>query len=161
MIRLRAVALLVWLAGCDDMAVQPRQRAYSPAMGPVSPPAHIVEFEARTPVVPPLTSALLLRGQDRYRIYCAPCHAQNGDGDGMIVQRGFPRPESFHTERLRAVSTKHLYDVISHGQGAMYSFDERIGPDDRWAIAAYVRALQRSQHVPAEQLTPTQRQALP
>ena len=155
------LALLLLIAGCDDMSVQPKQRAYSPAFGPVTPPSGTVEFDARTPAVPPLSGALLSRGQERYRIYCAPCHAENGDGTGMIVQRGFPPPESLHSERLRQVSTSHLYAVISQGQGAMYSFAACISPQDRWAIAAYVRALQRSQRVPAEQLTAAQRQELP
>jgi mono/diheme cytochrome c family protein len=153
--------LLLLVAACDDMSVQPKQGAYSPAVGPVTPPAGTVEFDATTPPVPHLSPALLVRGQERYRIYCAPCHAENGDGHGMIVQRGFPAPESLNNERLRQLSTPHLYEVISNGQGAMYSFAARIGPEDRWAIAAYVRALQRSQHVPADQLTAAQRQALP
>jgi mono/diheme cytochrome c family protein len=145
------LGLLLLLAGCDDMSVQPKQRAYSPAASPVTPPPGIVEFNAREPAVPAVSAALLTRGQERYRIFCAPCHAENGGGQGMIVQRGFPAPESFHTGRLRQDTSRQLYEVIGEGQGAMYSFAARIAPEDRWAIVAYVRALQRSQHVPLEQ----------
>jgi mono/diheme cytochrome c family protein len=141
------LGLVLLLAGCDDMSLQPKQRAYSPAASPVTPPQGTVEFNAQEPAVPAVSAALLTRGQERYRIFCAPCHAENGDGQGMIVQRGFPAPDSFHSERLRQATSRHLYEVISDGQGAMYSFAARVAPEDRWAIAAYVRALQRSQHV--------------
>ena len=150
---------LFLLAGCDDMSVQPKQRTYSPAASPVTPPQGTVEFNAQEPVVPAVCAALLTRGQERYRIYCAPCHAENGDGQGIIVRRGFPAPESFHTERLRQVTSRRLYEVIGDGQGAMYSFAARVAPEDRWAIVAYVRALQRSKHVAAEQLPTAQSQA--
>ena len=90
----------------------------------------------------PLTRALLERGQERYDIYCAVCHDYTGSGRGMIVQRGFPPPPTFHQDRLRNAPIGHFYDVITHGYGAMYSYAARVPPDDRWAIAAYIRALQ-------------------
>jgi mono/diheme cytochrome c family protein len=133
-------------AGCDDMTVQPRQGAYAPLVGPAGIPNGTVEFEARPAKVPPVTQSLLERGRERYHIFCAPCHAELGDGQGMIVKRGFPAPPSFHSARLRAAPPRHLYDVITAGYGVMYSFADRIDSDDRWAIAAYVRALQRSQN---------------
>jgi mono/diheme cytochrome c family protein len=138
-----ALGLLLLLAGCDDMSLQPKQRAYSPAASPVTPPPGTVEFNAHEPTVPSVSAALLTRGQERYRIDCAPCHAENGDGLGIIVLRGFPAPESFHADRLRQATSRHLYEVISNGQGAMYSFAARVAPEDRWAIVAYVRALQQ------------------
>lgn len=91
---------------------------------------------------PPLTAALLQRGQERYNIYCSPCHGLGGMGDGMIVQRGFPPPPSFESPRLRAATATHTVDVITNGYGVMYSYAARVEPSDRWAIAAYLRALQ-------------------
>lgn len=99
---------------------------------------------------PPALS-LLRRGHERFDIYCAPCHSVVGEGDGMVVRRGFPRPPSFHDDRLRAASDRHLYDVISQGFGVMYSYADRVSPEDRWAIVAYVRALQLSQDAPRAQ----------
>jgi mono/diheme cytochrome c family protein len=90
---------------------------------------------------------LLLRGQDRFNIYCTPCHARVGDGGGMIVQRGYKRPPSFHDPRLRDAPLGHFFDVMSNGFGAMPDYSAQIKIEDRWAIAAYIRALQLSQHV--------------
>jgi mono/diheme cytochrome c family protein len=108
------------------------------------------EARMSLPARPP--RALLLRGQERYAIYCMPCHSPVGDGDGMVVRRGFPAPPSFHTERLRGASDRHLYDVISQGFGIMYPMADRIEPADRWAIVAFVRALQLSRHAPVSDL---------
>jgi len=137
------------LSGCDEMTVQPKQLDYSPQVGPAAIPSDTVEFDQGAAMepghAPPVTMALLERGQERYRIYCTPCHSELGDGHGMIVQRGFPAPPSFHIERLRTAPPQYLYDVITHGHGVMYSFANRVLPQDRWAIVAYIRALQRSQ----------------
>ena len=95
---------------------------------------------------------LLLRGRERYTIYCVPCHSPLGDGDGRVVRRGFPAPPSYHLARLRGAPDRHFYDVITHGHGVMPPYGDRIGPQDRWAIVAYIRALQLSQHAPAERL---------
>jgi len=92
----------------------------------------------------PITREVLLRGQERFDIYCAPCHGRTGDGDGMIPQRGFPAPPSYHIDRLRTAPVGHIFDVITHGYGVMYSYAARVDPADRWAIAAYIRALQLS-----------------
>ena len=94
----------------------------------------------------PVTRDLLRRGEERFNIYCAVCHGATGSGDGMIVQRGFPQPSSFHDDRLRQAPVGHFVDVISRGYGVMYSYASRVRPDERWAIAAYIRALQLSQH---------------
>lgn len=89
--------------------------------------------------------AFLKRGQERYDIYCTPCHSLVGDGNGMIVQRGYKKPPSFHEDRLRNAPLGHFYDVMSNGFGAMPDYGAQIQPEDRWAIAAYIRALQLSQ----------------
>jgi mono/diheme cytochrome c family protein len=93
----------------------------------------------------PATAAVLARGQERYDIYCSPCHARTGEGDGMIVRRGFRTPPSLHSERVRTAKLGHIYDVITNGLGAMPSYAPQIKPRDRWAIVAYVRALELSQ----------------
>ena len=98
---------------------------------------------------PPVSAALLARGRERFGIYCAPCHSERGDGAGTIVERGFPAPPSYHTERLRAAADAHFYQVITSGYGAMYGYADRLTPADRWAIVAFIRALQLSQHAPA------------
>jgi hypothetical protein len=108
------------------------------------------EFVTTLPM--PVTQAVLDRGQERYDIFCSPCHSRVGDGRGMIVQRGFPPPPSFHTQRLRQEPDGYYYDVITNGFGKMYSYSSRIQPEDRWAIVAYVRALQLSQNFPVEAL---------
>ena len=102
---------------------------------------------------PPLTLQQLKRGRSRYEIYCMPCHSPTGDGDGMVVRRGFPHPPTFHSDALRAVPDTPLYDVITHGTGHMAAYGAQLPPDDRWAVVAYIRALQLSQHAPAARLT--------
>ncbi len=144
--RVLALMLAPALLGCSDMSEQPKQKAYRPLVGPAQTPPNTVTFMERPSNPPPVTLALLERGQERFRIFCTPCHSELGDGRGMIVQRGFPSPPSYHIERLRAAPTSHFYDVITDGFGAMYSFAARVPPADRWAIAAYIRALQRSQN---------------
>jgi len=101
----------------------------------------------------PITPTLLSRGQQRFDIYCAPCHSRAGDGDGMIAERGFPHPPSYHTAALRNAPDSHFYKVITNGYGVMYPYADRISPHDRWAIVAYIRALQLSQHAPKSDLS--------
>jgi hypothetical protein len=108
----------------------------------------------------PITRSVLRRGQERYTIFCAPCHGAVGDGEGPIVQRGFRRPPSYHIFRLRSAPVGHFYDVITHGFGAMYDYADRVPPRDRWAIIAYIRALQFSQNVPASELPDRDRASL-
>jgi mono/diheme cytochrome c family protein len=93
----------------------------------------------------PVTDAVLARGRERFNIYCAPCHSRVGDGNGMIVQRGFRRPSTFHIDRLRHVPLGYLFDVMTNGFGAMPDYASQIPPQDRWRIVAYIRALQLSQ----------------
>jgi len=102
----------------------------------------------------PVTKPVMLRGQQRFNAYCAPCHDRTGNGLGMIVRRGYRRPPSYHIDRLRAVSNGYLYDVITNGFGAMPDYAAQIPPADRWAIVAYVRALQRSQRATVKDVPP-------
>jgi mono/diheme cytochrome c family protein len=101
----------------------------------------------------PVDLALLRRGQERYTIYCMPCHSPVGDGDGLVVRRGFPPPPSYHQDRLRNAPDRHLYEVIKNGYGVMVPYGDRVEPADRWAIVAYIRALQLSQHAQAAALS--------
>ena len=100
----------------------------------------------------PISETLLKRGREQFDIFCAPCHSRAGDGDGMVARRGFPQPPSYHIARLRDAPDSHFYAVISEGYGVMYPYADRIAPDDRWAIVAYIRALQLSQHAPTTSL---------
>ena len=101
-----------------------------------------------------VTRSQVLRGRDRFNIYCSVCHGPAGEGDGMIVQRGFPSPPSFHDQRLRDAPEGHFFYVISHGYGAMYGYADRIDIEDRWAIIAYIRALQLSRNSKVEDVPP-------
>jgi hypothetical protein len=94
----------------------------------------------------PITRADLERGREQFNIFCTPCHDYTGGGRGMIVQRGFPPPPSYHIDRLRNASVGHFFDVMTNGFGSMYSYAARVTPEDRWRIAAYIRALQLSEH---------------
>ncbi|WP_165223132.1 c-type cytochrome [Aquisphaera insulae] len=108
----------------------------------------------------PVDRAFLERGQERYRIFCTPCHGEAGDGRGIIVQRGFTQPPAFARADLLQQPLGHFVDVITRGQGAMYSYAARIAPRDRWAIASYIRALQLSQHAVAADLPEEDRNKL-
>jgi mono/diheme cytochrome c family protein len=100
----------------------------------------------------PVTQELLERGEGRYKIFCTPCHGLQGDGNGMIAMRGMKHPPSYHEERLRQVPNGYIYDVIGNGFGAMYGYSAQIPPRDRWAIVAYVRALQLSRNAKVAEL---------
>lgn len=101
-----------------------------------------------------LTPQLLERGRERFDIYCSVCHGLTGEANGEVVQRGFPAPPTYHSERLRNAPIGHFYDVITNGYGVMYSYASRVEPNDRWAIAAYIRALQLSRGAKASNLPP-------
>lgn len=109
---------------------------------------------------PPPTLPRLQRGRERYQIYCTPCHSVAGDGDGLVVRRGFPQPPSFHIDRLRQAPDRYLFDVITQGHGIMPPYAGQIEPDDRWAIVGYIRALQLSRHAQADRLAPAARARL-
>jgi mono/diheme cytochrome c family protein len=116
---------------------------------------HGSAFGNDLPASLPLTAQLMERGRQRYNIYCAPCHARIGDGNGMIVQRGFKHPPTFHQERLRNAPLGYFYDIMSNGLGAMPDYGSQVQPADRWAIAAYIRALQKSQDAQVADVAPT------
>ncbi|MDP9172041.1 MAG: cytochrome c [Acidobacteriota bacterium] len=103
----------------------------------------------------------ILRGQQRYDVYCSPCHGRIGNGLGMIVRRGFKQPPSYHIDRLREAPVGHYYDVITNGYGAMLNYASQIQPRDRWAIVAYIRALQYSQNANINELTADARGKIP
>ncbi|HWW66313.1 MAG TPA: cytochrome c [Sphingomonadaceae bacterium] len=148
-----SIALLILLAACDNMVRQPRYDVYGE--GPLfadgkamqTPPAGTIARDAPHWAAeaerPPMTLALLDRGRGRYAIYCSMCHALDGSGDGTVPARGFPRPADFRATSQRALSGADIYKAISDGYGVMYGFRDRVPPHDRWAIAAYVQALQR------------------
>lgn len=157
-----SLAFLLPLAVCDNLAEQPRYDPYGEAKlfadGKVmqAPPQGTVARGAPSWMAaherPPITPALLARGRERYGIYCSPCHDASGYGRGVIPSRGFPAPPSFHSERLTQLPSQHIFDVITKGHGVMYSYADRVPPADRWAIAAYIRALQLSQGAEASSL---------
>lgn len=164
MIRRLALAALLALGACDqNMSDQHKYAKYKAAdlfgnrrvlqaapAGTIARDALVREQALDAP--PPLTLDLLKRGQQRFEIYCAPCHGYSGDGDGMIVQRGMPAPPSYHRDDLRSTDDRHFVDVITHGHGAMYAYASRVPPADRWAITAYIRALQLGAAAPAAEL---------
>lgn len=101
---------------------------------------------------------LLMRGQDRFNIFCSPCHDRVGTGNGMIVRRGFKQPQTFHSDRLRNQPLGYFVDVMKNGFGQMSSYAHQIKPEDRWAIAAYIKALQYAQNARFAELTAADRQ---
>ena len=179
-----AALCVMALSGCEeslrqDMATQPKNRPESPsdffadgrsvrpiientvARGSIENDVYNVpkDFAGFPPAVK-LNEKLLHRGEDRYKIFCAPCHGLQGNGEGMIAARGMKHPPSYHIERLRNESNGYFYDVMTNGFGAMYSYSERIAPADRWAIIAYIRALQLSRNAKAADLPADLRQKL-
>lgn len=177
--------LLAALAGCrQDMHDQPRfeplegstffddGRASRPfvantiARGRLFESDHLyrgrVDGELATTFPPdlPITAELLERGRERYQIFCTPCHAYDGSGDGMVVRRGMRRPSSFHVERLVEAPHGYYFDVITNGFGAMYDYADRVPAKDRWAITAYIRTLQRAHRGTLDDLTEEQRSEL-
>ena len=133
----------------EDRSSGRLQVAGTVARGELNEDAHLHtglvgdELAATPPL--PLTHSDLERGRERFDIMCSPCHGRVGDGDGMIVRRGFRRPPSYHTDRLREMSPGHYFDVITNGFGGMGDFSDRLSVEDRWRIIGYIRALQLSQ----------------
>lgn len=157
--RLALLVALAALAGCRDegdevgLADQAKYDIYAPSAlwpdgasarplvaGTVAQGAIARDRALAEP--PPVTPALLARGRERFEIFCTPCHGYTGQGDGRVVQRGFPHPPSYLSARLKAAPARHFVEVISNGYGVMASYGDRIAPYDRWAITAYIRALQ-------------------
>jgi mono/diheme cytochrome c family protein len=107
-----------------------------------------------------VTPEVLARGRERFDIYCSPCHDRVGTGKGMIVRRGYRQPPSLHDERLRQAPAGHFFDVVTNGFGVMPAYAAQVPVHDRWAIVAYIRALQRSQHATLADVPPAERRAL-
>jgi len=105
----------------------------------------------------PVTLEVLARGQDRFNVYCTPCHGRVGDGNGFIPSRGLKRPPSYHIERLRKAPLGYFFDVMTNGFGVMQDYSAQVAPQDRWAIVAYIRALQLSQNAPVADVPPGQK----
>jgi mono/diheme cytochrome c family protein len=173
---------LLAFGGCNntlrqDMANQPRQNPLSPAAffqdgrserpiidntvarGSVEEDALFVAKDSNAFPLP-LTQELLARGQDRYTIFCSPCHGLQGDGQGMVTLRGMKHPPSYHQDRLRNEPNGYFYDVISNGFGAMNGYSAQLNPHDRWAIVAFVRALQVSRYAHVADLPANLREKL-
>ncbi len=161
-----AAACFFFLSGCQlkqDMAHQPKARPLSPseffadgrserpllentvARGAFADDAFFVPKDSNNFPLP-VNQELLERGEERYQIFCTPCHGLQGDGNGLITMRGMKHPPSYHQDRLRQVPNGYLYDVVTNGFGAMLGYSAQIPPRDRWAIIAYVRALQLSRN---------------
>jgi hypothetical protein len=176
------VAVALFLApGCrylkQDMANQPKNKALSPseffadgrserplventvARGSIADDELFVPKDSNNFPLP-VNRKLLERGEERYKIFCTPCHGLQGDGNGMIVMRGMKHPPSFHQDRLRQAPNGDLFDDITNGFGAMYGYSAQIPPRDRWAIIAYVRALQLSRNAKAADLPAELREKL-
>lgn len=166
-----AICLLVAACTRSNMDSQPKYHEYEPGTlfgngrvlqapvpGTVARDDLALAAEARDK--PAVTSDLLTRGRDQYNVFCAPCHDRAGTGNGIVVQRGMPRPASLHDERLRRAGDQHFYDVLTKGYGAMYGHGDRIRPKDRWAIVAYIRALQLSQNASLDDVPPDVKQRL-
>jgi len=172
MIRLLALALIGLLAACDqNMSDQSKYEQYEPAPllkegraleepVPGTVARDSLDYERAKAEKPLLSAALLARGRKEFDVFCSPCHSRLGDGNGMIVQRGMPRPPSFHIDRLRSADDQHFFDVISNGYGVMYSYAARVPAEDRWAIIAYIRALQLSQNARLDDVPPAERARL-
>ncbi len=169
--RLLLLGVFLALAACDDMSRQPRYDSYEPSTlfadgksMQVPPDGTVARDDPALAAAlrdrPPMTAALLARGRQRYDISCTPCHDQAGYGEGTVPARGFPHPPSLHEPRLRAASSRDFVGVITRGHGVMYSYADRVSPADRWAIAAYIRALQLSQNAPLADLSAEEKRRL-
>lgn len=166
---LSMLLMTLLLGACDDMSDQAKTREYRP--GPLignlqrDPPVGSVargQFaeQALLNQRPAMAQALLERGQQRFEIYCAPCHGLSGQGDGIVVSRGFPRPPALTEARLISAPDAYLLQVIAQGHGQMFGYAARVAPADRWAIVAQIRALQLGQHLPLASLPAGERQAV-
>jgi len=169
---LGGAACVLLLAGCSlkqDMALQPYDRPLAPsdffadgrserplventvARGSLANDALFVSKDSNAFPLP-VNQELLERGEGRYKIFCTPCHGIQGDGNGMVAMRGMKHPPTYHDDRLRKSPNGYFYDVITNGFGAMYGYSAQIPPRDRWAIVAYVRALQLSRNAKVAEL---------
>lgn len=165
------LVLLLALATCrqEDMFTQQRAVGWGQFLGfphdmtmqlPVAGTIARNAPDVPIPQPPTITDAMLQRGQTLFEINCVPCHGAAGDGQGMIVQRGFTKPPPLFAPNLVKAKAQLFYDTITNGHGAMFSYADRILPADRWAVVAYIRALQRSQHAQVASLSDEDKQRL-
>lgn len=165
------ILLLLGLATCrqEDMFAQQRAVDWGTFLGlkhnqtmqtPVTGTVARKQPDIPVPQPATITPAMLDRGQTVFNINCIPCHAASGDGQGMIVQRGFPKPPSLFSDELIKAKAQLFYDTITNGHGTMFSYADRVAPADRWAVTAYIRALQVSQHAQLAELTDQDKQHL-
>jgi hypothetical protein len=181
LIALCAGACFFLTGGCDylkqDMANQPKNKALSPspffedgrserplventvARGSLANDELFVPKDSNNFPLP-LNPALLERGEERYKIFCTPCHGLQGDGNGMVAMRGMKRPPTYHQDRLRQAPNGYIYDVMTNGFGQMLGYSAQIPPRDRWAIIAYIRALQLSRNAKVADLPAELREKL-
>ena len=174
------MTLILFAVACrQDMQDQPKYKPLAPSRffsdgksarqlvegtapyipeGKATPP--ITDLSKMTTLPFALTPQVMNRGQERFNIYCSPCHGRLGYGNGMVVQRGFRAPPSYHIDRLRHAPLGHFYGVMTDGFGAMPSYADKVAPDDRWAVAAYIRALQLSQNATINDAPPEERAKL-
>jgi mono/diheme cytochrome c family protein len=159
------VPLLLTLAACDQkMADTAARKPLDPSpmfangaaarpdiAGTVAVDTDLAPAAAALPAALPL--AMLQRGRERFDVFCSPCHAYDGHGEGRVVQRGFPNPPDLHDAAIAALSDRQIFDVATNGYGVMFPYGGRVPAADRWAIVAYIRALQFADHVPAADLT--------
>lgn len=168
---LAMLALLPLLAACDQkMADAPKRNPLdtSPlfADGAAARPEIAGTVATDTPLTEPtalpaaLPLALMQHGRERFNIFCSPCHAYDGHGNGRVVQRGFPNPPDLHSDAIAGLNDRQIFDVITHGYGLMFPYGGRVPAADRWAIVAYIRALQYADRVPVAELTPELRAKL-
>jgi hypothetical protein len=176
--RATLAASLFLLAGCSlkqDMALQPKDRPLAPsgffadgrsarplventvARGSLLDDALLVPKDSNAFPLP-INLELLERGENRYKVFCSPCHGLQGDGNGMVAMRGMKHPPSYHQDRLRQAPNGYIYDVITNGFGAMLGYSAQVAPRDRWAIIAYLRALQLSRNAKISDLPPDVRE---
>lgn len=174
---------LVFASGCrylrQDMADQPKNKALSPsdffndgrserplientvAHGSIANDDYFVAKDSNSfPSVIPVNEELLERGQERYKIFCSPCHGMQGDGDGMVAMRGMKHPPTYHQDRLRNSPNGYYYDVITNGFGQMMGYSAQVPPRDRWAIISYIRALQLSRNAHGTDISPEMREKM-
>ena len=147
----------------DDRAARPFVEG-TVARGQLRDDEHLYRGRQRGKLVDtfpfPVTRAVLARGQERFNIFCSPCHDRVGMGQGMVVRRGYRAPPSMHIDRLRQMPAGHFFDVMTSGFGVMPDYAQQISAEDRWAIVAYIRALQLSQHATLADVPEDQRQQL-
>jgi Cytochrome C oxidase, cbb3-type, subunit III len=179
-LRTAGIAAFLLASGCQirqDMADQPKYKPLDPssffedgrserpliantvAHGSIDEDALFIPKDSNAFPLE-LTPELMQRGKERYGIFCTPCHGLQGDGNGMVAMRGMKHPPTYHQERLRKIPNGYIFDVITNGFGQMLGYSAQIPPKDRWAIIAYVRALQLSRNAPVSELPPDLREKL-